>query len=42
MVGLKRLNQDFIYAQPETVVEPDDLLVVAGATVNVERFAAGT
>jgi trk system potassium uptake protein TrkA len=42
VVGLKRLNQDFLYAQPETVVEPDDLLVVAGATADVERFAAGT
>ena len=42
VVGIKRQNQDFIYAQPETQVEPDDLLVVAGATVNVERFAAMT
>ncbi len=42
VVGIKRLNQDFIYALPETVIEPDDLLVVAGATADVERFAAGT
>ena len=42
VVGIKRLNQDFIYALPETVIEPDDLLVVAGATAHVERFAAGT
>ena len=42
VVGIKRQNQDFIYAMPETRVEPDDLLVVAGATTNVERFAAMT
>lgn len=40
VVGIKRQGQDFIYAVPETVVEPDDLLVVAGATAKVERFAA--
>lgn len=42
VVGIKRLNQNFIYAQPETVVEADDLLVVAGATTDVERFAGMT
>ena len=42
VVGIKRLNQNFIYAQPETVVQADDLLVVAGATTDVERFAGMT
>ncbi|MBX6358317.1 MAG: TrkA family potassium uptake protein [Micromonosporaceae bacterium] len=42
VVGLKKSNQDLIYARPETVVPDDALLVVAGSTQDVQRFAAGT
>lgn len=40
VVGLKRARQDFIYAIPETVIERGDLLIIAGETRDVERFAA--
>lgn len=40
VVGVKRRHEDFIYARPETVVKPGDLLIVAGPTREVERFAA--
>lgn len=40
VVGIKRRHQDFIYARPDTVVQPGDLLIVAGTTREVERFAA--
>jgi trk system potassium uptake protein TrkA len=40
VVGVKRRHQDFIYAQAETVIQAGDLLIVAGATRDVERFAA--
>lgn len=40
VVGIKRLRQDFIYAKPDTVVESGDLLILAGPTRQVERFAA--
>ncbi len=40
VVGIKRRHVDFIYAQAETVVKPGDLLIVAGATRAVEKFAA--
>lgn len=42
VVGVKRRHQDFIYAKPDTPVEDGDLLIVAGATRDVERFAAQT
>ena len=42
VVGVKRLNIDFIYARPDTMIERGDLLVVAGMTRDVERFAAQT
>lgn len=42
VVGVKRAGLDFIYAQPSTVVEPRDDLVVAGATLKVEAFCALT
>jgi trk system potassium uptake protein len=42
VVGVKRSNEDFTYARPETVVPPDALLIVAGSTRNVQRFAAET
>lgn len=40
VVGVKRRHQDFIYAKADTVVQAGDLLIVAGATRDVERFAA--
>jgi trk system potassium uptake protein TrkA len=40
VVGIKRRHQDFFYAQADTVVQAGDLLIVAGTTREVERFAA--
>ena len=42
VVGVKTPGRDFTYARPETVVERGDLLIVSGATKDVERFAAVT
>ena len=42
IVGVKRNNMDFIYARPETILQPEDLLIVAGSTRDVENFAAQT
>jgi trk system potassium uptake protein TrkA len=39
VVGVKRANEDFTYARPETVVRDGDLLIVAGRRDLVERFA---
>lgn len=40
VMGIKRKDRDFIYAQPDTIVLPDDILIVAGGTQDVEEFAA--
>lgn len=40
VVGVKRKHQDFIYAQPDTVIRAGDLLIVAAPTKAIERFAA--
>lgn len=40
VVGVKRAGRDFIYARPDTVVEPGDEFVVAGATGKVEAFCS--
>lgn len=40
VVGIKRARFDFTYAKPDTLVEPQDLLIVSGPTSRVERFAA--
>lgn len=40
VVGIKRKHLDFIYAREDTVVQPGDLLIVAGTTQAIERFAA--
>lgn len=40
VVGIKRRHQDFIYAQADTQVKPGDLLIVAGPTRVIERFAS--
>jgi trk system potassium uptake protein TrkA len=42
IVGVKRPGQDFTYARPETDVHAGDLLIVAGSTASVEKFAATT
>jgi trk system potassium uptake protein TrkA len=42
VVGVKRTGEDFTYARPETVVRRGDLLIVAGRTDLIERFAAET
>jgi trk system potassium uptake protein TrkA len=42
VVGIKRPDEVFTYAQPSTVVERDDLLIVLGEIALVERFATGT
>lgn len=38
VVGVKRLGQDFTYAQADTRVERHDQLIVSGPTKKVERF----
>ena len=38
VVGVKRPQQDFIYAVPETVIEPGDELIVSGQTPQVDAF----
>src|SRR5699024_3747563 len=42
VVGLKRHDEDFTYARPETTVEDSDELIVSGPTKKVERFCALT
>jgi trk system potassium uptake protein len=42
VVGVKMPGQDFTYARPETVIPPGAILVVAGRTDDVQRFASTT
>ena len=42
VVGVKLPGQDFTYAKPETVVPDSCILIVAGDTKKVEKFAATT
>ena len=42
VVGVKLPGQDFTYAKPETVVPDACILIVAGDTKKVEKFAATT
>jgi trk system potassium uptake protein TrkA len=42
IVGVKSPKADFTYAKPETSVNSGDLLIVAGETRAVERFASTT
>ena len=42
IVGVKRPGADFTYGQPDTMVLPGDLLIVAGPTRDVEAFAGAT
>lgn len=42
VVGIKRQGEDFTYGRPDTVVQPGDLLIVAGPTAEIEAFAGKT
>jgi trk system potassium uptake protein TrkA len=42
VVGVKRRGEDFVYALPDTAVPDGALLIVAGTTDKVQRFAATT
>lgn len=42
IVGVKRPGEDFMYALPDTMVHAGDVLIVAGQTPHVEKFAAIT
>jgi trk system potassium uptake protein len=42
VVGTKLPGEDFTYARPETVVPSGCILIVAGDTARVEKFAAST
>jgi trk system potassium uptake protein len=42
VVGVKLPGRDFTYARPETVVPEGCILIVAGDTKKVEKFAAAT
>ncbi|MEU7477813.1 TrkA family potassium uptake protein [Lentzea sp. NPDC042327] len=39
VIGVKRAGEGFTYATAETVVQPGDVLIVAGKTTDVERLA---
>ena len=38
IVGVKRTGEDFVYAVPETVIQPGDELIVSGRTTYVDAF----
>ena len=40
VIGVKSPGRDFVYAEPDTRISPDDLLVVSGHADLLERFAA--
>lgn len=40
VIGVKREGEDFIHADPDTLILPGDLLVVSGRTEQIEAFAA--
>ena len=40
VVGVKSPGRDFVYAEPDTRISPDDLLVVSGHADLLERLAA--
>ncbi|UIP07797.1 TrkA family potassium uptake protein [Erythrobacter sp. SDW2] len=40
VVGVKRRGEDFIHATPDTIILPDDELVVSGLVEKIEAFAA--
>lgn len=40
VVGVKRKGSDFIHAVPDTIIFPDDELVVSGLIKDIERFSS--
>jgi trk system potassium uptake protein len=42
VVGIKRTDQDFEYAIPDTWMLPNDVMVISGTIENIEKFAALT
>ena len=40
VVGVKREGEDFIHAVPDTIIFPQDELVVSGRIEDIERFSA--
>ncbi|MFW2348748.1 potassium channel family protein [Qipengyuania sp.] len=40
VVGVKRKGEDFIHAVPDTIILPDDELVVSGRIDRIEEFSA--
>jgi trk system potassium uptake protein TrkA len=40
VVGVKRQGEDFIHATPDTLILPEDELVVSGRIDRIESFAA--
>ena len=40
VVGIKRRQQDFIHAEPDTEIKPGDHLILAGTTPLIKKFAA--
>jgi trk system potassium uptake protein TrkA len=42
IVGVKRPKADFTHAQPDTLIEAGDLIIVSGPTKLVQKFAALT
>ncbi|GAB5349800.1 potassium channel family protein [Alteriqipengyuania sp. 357] len=40
VVGVKRHGEDFIHAVPDTIIFPDDELVVSGRIRDIEKFSA--
>ena len=40
VLGVKSPGEEFVYATPETRVQADDILIVAGHPELLERFAA--
>ena len=40
VVGVKRAGEAFIHAVPDTIIFPDDELVVSGKITDIERFSA--
>ncbi|WEF31987.1 potassium channel family protein [Pseudoduganella chitinolytica] len=41
VVGVKRANEDFQHALPDTLILPADTLIVSGPTKKIELFAGG-
>lgn len=40
VVGVKRKGENFIHAVPDTIIFPDDELVVSGRIADIEQFSA--